>query len=320
MSKIKDTFGDLYSTKEELRKTLICVLLVSVSTIIYCLGVMWFLDPAQLYSGGVTGIAQLISNASEKWLGERINLGFLVFILNIPIVIVGWKYVSKRFVICSLVSILLQTILMSGIIPYVDFIINTGVNPLTGIIIDGQGSQMDVLLLSFIGGFISGFGSALALRSGTSTGGIDILAQALSFKKNISIGYISLIINVIIAVLGAILFGNAAIVFYTIVRIISSSVITDKIHTAYNYMKVEIVTTHGEDIANMLIHEIGRGITSYDAHGAYTHSEKTVLETVVSKYETNRVIDYAKKIDSQVFITVSPIKRIYGNFKKKTIA
>ena len=104
MSKIKDTFGDLYSTKEELRKTLICVLLVSVSTIIYCLGVMWFLDPAQLYSGGVTGIAQLISNASEKWLGERINLGFLVFILNIPIVIVGWKYVSKRFLAISSLS------------------------------------------------------------------------------------------------------------------------------------------------------------------------------------------------------------------------
>ena len=76
---------------------------------------------------------------------------------------------------------------MSGIIPYVDFIINTGKNPLTGNIVDGNGVEMDPLLLSFVGGFISGFGSALALRHGTSTGGIDILSQALSFKKNISI-------------------------------------------------------------------------------------------------------------------------------------
>jgi uncharacterized membrane-anchored protein YitT (DUF2179 family) len=281
---------------------------------------MWFLEPAQLYSGGVTGISQLISNASEKWIGHRINLGFLTFVINIPIIIIGWKHVSKRFVICSLVSILLQTILMSGIIPYVDFIINTGKNPLTGNIVDGNGVEMDPLLLSFVGGFISGFGSALALRHGTSTGGIDILSQALSFKKNISIGYISMVVNVIIAILGAMLFGNAAIAFYTIVRIISSSVITDKLHTAYNYMKVEIITTKGEEIAQFLMYDIGRGITTYNAYGAFTHSEKKVLETVVSKYEINRVIDDARKIDPQVFVTVTPIKKVYGNFKKKTIA
>ena len=294
--------------------------MVSISTVIYCLGVMWFLEPAQLYSGGVTGISQLISNASEKWVGHRINLGFLTFIINIPIIIIGWKHVSKRFVICSLVSILLQTILMSGIIPYVDFIINTGKNPLTGNIVDGNGVEMDPLLLSFVGGFISGFGSALALRHGTSTGGIDILSQALSFKKNISIGYISMVVNVIIAILGAMLFGNAAIAFYTIVRIISSSVITDKLHTAYNYMKVEIITTKGEEIAQFLMYDIGRGITTYNAYGAFTHSEKKVLETVVSKYEINRVIEDARKIDPQVFVTVAPIKKVYGNFKKKTIA
>ena len=320
MIKIKNTFADLYSTKEELSKTLKCILMVSISTVIYCLGVMWFLEPAQLYSGGVTGISQLISNASEKWIGHRINLGFLAFVINIPIIIIGWKHVSKRFVICSLVSILLQTILMSGIIPYVDFIINTGKNPLTGNIVDGNGGEMDPLLLSFVGGFISGFGSALALRHGTSTGGIDILSQALSFKKNISIGYISMVVNVIIAILGAMLFGNAAIAFYTIVRIISSSVITDKLHTAYNYMKVEIITTKGEEIAQFLMYDIGRGITTYNAYGAFTHSEKKVLETVVSKYEINRVIEDARKIDPQVFVTVAPIKKVYGNFKKKTIA
>ena len=73
MKKIKNTFADLYSTKEELSKTLKCILMVSISTVIYCLGVMWFLEPAQLYSGGVTGISQLISNASEKWTGHRIG-------------------------------------------------------------------------------------------------------------------------------------------------------------------------------------------------------------------------------------------------------
>ena len=308
------------SNSSETKKTVICIIMVTISTIIYCLGVMWFLDPAKLYSGGVTGIAQLISNLFALTLNFNLPVGVIVFVLNIPIVIFGWKYVSKRFVICSLISIGIQTIMMSGIIPHVDFGINTGLNVITGDYIPGSGSTMDLLLLSFIGGFVSGVGSALALRYGTSTGGVDIIAQAVAIKKHISIGYISLIINVTIAILGAVMFGNPAVVFYTIVRIISQSVVTDKIHTAYNFLKIEIITNHSEEISSKLIQEIGRGITIVSGMGAYTHTEKTILETVVSSYEVNRVIEYAKLVDQHAFITVSPVKFVVGNFTKKTIA
>lgn len=304
----------------ETKKTVICIIMVTISTIIYCLGVMWFLDPAKLYSGGVTGIAQLISNLFDITLDIELPVGIIVFLLNIPIVIFGWKYVSKRFVICSLISIGIQTIMMSGIIPHVDFGINTGLNPITGDFIRGSGTTMDLLLLSFIGGFVSGTGSALALRYGTSTGGVDIIAQAVAIKKHISIGYISLFVNVTIAILGAIMFGNPAVVFYTIVRIISQSVVTDKIHTAYNFLKIEIVTNKSEEISTVLIHEIGRGITVVNALGAYSHTEKTILETVVSSYEVSRVIEFAKQVDPHVFVTVSPVKFVVGNFRKKTIA
>ena len=281
--------------------------MVTISTIIYCLGVMWFLQPASLYSGGVTGIAQLIANTSLKLFNFPIELGLIVFLINIPILIFGWKKVSKRFVICSVISIILQTILMNKLLPVVDFGINTG-------------EDKDLLLLSFMGGFVSGVGSALALRYGTSTGGVDILAQALSFKKNISIGFISLVVNVIIAILGAVVFGDPAVAFYTIVRIIVQSVVTDKVHTAYNYLKVEIVTTKAEEVSQLLLTDIGRGITVVNAMGAYTHSEKNILEIIISSYEMHRVIDDAKRIDPGVFITVSPVKRVIGNFKRKTIA
>ena len=305
---------------DDWKKNIKCAVMVTISTVIYCLGVMWFLEPATLYSGGVTGISQLISNLFALTFNIDLPVGFIVFLLNIPIVIFGWKYVSKRFVICSLISIGIQTIMMSGIIPHVDFGINTGLNPITGDFIRGRGTTMDLLLLSFIGGFVSGVGSALALRYGTSTGGVDIIAQAIAIKKHISIGYISLLVNVTIAVLGAIMFGNPAVVFYTIVRIISQSVVTDKIHTAYNFLKIEIVTTHSEEISQKLFSDIGRGITVLNAMGAYTHTEKTMLETVVSSYEVGRVIDDVKSIDATAFITVSPVKFVVGNFKKKTIA
>lgn len=304
----------------ETKKTIMCIFMVTISTIIYCLGVMWFLDPASLLAGGVTGAAQLVSTSFKKYFNIQLNLGVLVLLFNIPILIYGWKNVSRRFVICSLISIGLQTLLMSGIIPYADFGINTGLNPITNEIIPGNGKEMDLMLLACMGGFVSGVGSALALRSGTSTGGFDILAQAVSFKKNISIGYLSLFINITIAILGAILFNSPAVAIYTIVRIIVQSVVTDKIHTAYNYLRVEIITTHPEEIANQIFSDLGRGITTMKAEGAYTHSEKTVLETIVSRYEVSKVIEDAKIHDPHVFISVSPVKFVVGNFKKKTIA
>lgn len=304
----------------ETKKTIMCIFMVTISTIIYCLGVMWFLDPASLLAGGVTGAAQLVSTSFKKYFNIQLNLGVLVLLFNIPILIYGWKNVSRRFVICSLISIGLQTLLMSGIIPYADFGINTGLNPITNEIIPGNGKEMDLMLLACMGGFVSGVGSALALRSGTSTGGFDILAQAVSFKKNISIGYLSLFINITIAILGAILFNSPAVAIYTIVRIIVQSVVTDKIHTAYNYLRVEIITTHPEEIANQIFSDLGRGITTMKAEGAYTHSEKTVLETIVSRYEVSKVIEDAKINDPHVFISVSPVKFVVGNFKKKTIA
>ena len=303
----------------ETKKTIQCIIMVTISTIIYCIGVMWFLDPANLFSGGVTGVAQLIVGFFNKF-DIKFNLGIIVFLLNIPVILYGWKNVSKRFVICSIISIGLQTILMSGIIPLVDFGINTGTNPITNITIPGSGKEMDLLLLSCVGGFVSGVGSALALRSGTSTGGFDILAQALAFKKNISIGYLSLFVNVAIAILGAILFGNPAVLFYTIVRIVVQSIVTDKIHTVYNYLRVEIITTMPEEVSTELLNNVGRGITVLHAEGAFTHTRKEVLETIVSSYEVSRVIEKAKKIDPKVFINVSPVKFVVGNFKRKTIA
>ena len=290
---------------DDWKKNIVCAVMVTISTIIYCLGVMWFLNPANLLSGGVTGIAQLITGLGEK-LGVSIDIGLIVFIINVPILIYGWKKVSKRFVVCSVISIVLQTLLLNKFLPVFDFGINSG--------------EKDLLLLAFIGGFISAVGSALALRYGTSTGGVDILAQALSFKKNISIGFVSLVVNVIIAILGAWLFNSPAIAFYTIVRIIVQSVVTDKVHTSYNFLRVEIITTRPEEVSSLLLSDIGRGITIIKGMGAYTHTEKSILEIIISSYEMHRVIDDAKRCDPNVFITVSPVKRVVGNFKRKTIA
>ena len=94
-----------------------CVVMVTISTVIYCMGVMWFLEPACLYSGGVTGVAQLLSNFSLMLTGKPLNLGLIILLINVPVLIFGWKKVSKRFVICSVISIAIQTLLMNEFFP-----------------------------------------------------------------------------------------------------------------------------------------------------------------------------------------------------------
>lgn len=279
------------------------IIMVVLGSCIYALGLIWFLEPAKLYSGGVTGLVQLIVNIVEKYTNQTISIGVLIFLINIPILVIAFKFISTKFALYSFLSILIQSILTLGFIGVPDF----------GAAFD------DSLLLAFLGGCLVGIGGAISLRAGASTGGIDVFAQALSLKKNISIGNFSLLFNLTIALVAGGIFGWA-IALYTIVRIIVTSLVTDKIHTAYNYLKVEIITDKGEEISEMIMMKLGRGVTMLDGEGAYTHKKKYVLEIVLSTFELHKIIDDAKSIDEHVFIISIPVKGIVGNFKKRTIA
>lgn len=290
--------------KSEYKRFLIMV----ISSIIYSLGLAWFLQPGQLYSGGIVGLMQLVVNIIEKQTGTAPAIGLFIFVVNIPILIIALKFVSLKFALYSLLSIVIQTIMGLGFIEVFDF----GVNMI--------GNDYNQLLLAIIGGGLVGIGGSLALRYGGSTGGIDVFAQALALKKNLSIGTSSLIFNFCIALVGGLVLNSWPIVLYTIIRIVVTSIVTDKIHTIYNYLKVEIITDKGEEISNMIMAETSRGVTMLDGEGAYTHTKKYVLEVVLSTFEFYKMIDLAKEIDGHVFIISSPVKSIVGNFKKRTIA
>lgn len=285
-------------------------LVIVISSVIYSLGLIWFLQPGALYSGGVVGLMQLVVDIIAKITGETYAIGMFIFIINVPILIVAFKYVSLKFALYSLLSIIIQTIMGLGFVAVIDFGINNSQDP----------TVYNQLMLAIIGGGLVGFGGALALRYGGSTGGIDIFAQALALKKNFSIGLSSLIFNCIIALVGGFVLKSWPVVFYTIIRIVITSSVTDKIHTIYNFLKVEIITDKGVEISEMIMKVSGRGVTMLNGEGAYTHKKKYVLETVLSSFEYYKIKEEAKSIDEHVFIISSPVKNILGNFKKRTIA
>ena len=290
--------------KEQYLDDLFRVAVVIFTSTLYSLSVIWFLEPANLIAIGITAVGQILNRAFA--LGNiTIPIGVFILIFNIPLCIYGWKSVSKKFVFYSVLSILVQTFWTMGW----DWIkVDFGIDP------------SDRFFLGVIGGLLCGSSIGLALRYGTSTGGMDIIGQALALKKNISIGMFSSIVNIILAIIaGGIIEKSWDITLYTFIFIIISNLVVDKIHTAYNYLRVDVISQHSEAIAAALLEGIQRGCTISTVRGAYTQEDKFDVFMIISSYELQKAAEIVKTTDPNAFMTVSPIKKIFGKFFKHTI-
>lgn len=288
-------------------------------TFVYAIGVLWFIEASvvPMYTGGVLGIAQLFRDTLFVVFETTTGITFLAtvnLILNIPILIIGWKGVSHRFTIHTLISLVFQTIFLS-LIPRIDF---------------GLSEQVHVFAASTLGGLLIGIGAGGALRYGASTGGIDIIAQYIALKSGKSVGFISLMVNVIVTILGAFIIGgqvgpsgvNVAgglIVSYTLVRIIASTIGLDLIHTSYQHISVQVISSHHEEIAEQIITIIRRGVTYIEAQGAYSKSNKKMIYVIISRYEFETLLKLIQEIDANAFIVTTPVRSVYGNFLRKTM-
>ncbi len=283
------------------------VFIVLISAIVYSLGVMWFITPAGLYSSGITGFGQIISDIIILCTDGKVKipLGVFTFLFNIPLFIIGYRKVSIRFAIYSLLSVIVQSLFMMGWIPEYTF---------------GIDALENQLLFALIGGLVTGLANAVALRFGTSTGGLDIIAQALSIEKGISIGTFTMIFNCLIALVGGGVISNAwEISMYTFIRIIISSIVIDKIHTAYNFVRLDIISDHVEDISQRIMSELKRGVTLMSVEGAYTHAQKRDAFVILTSYELARAKRICMEADPNVFVIIAPAKGTIGRFVRKTI-
>ena len=243
-------------TKKDITDIFFRLTIVILANLLLSFATVWFLEPANLYSGGATGTAQLVQRFI-KLFNLDINLGLLIFLVNIPIIIIGFKYVSKKFAIYSIVAVIVQSLgvaLIPGS-PFKDLI-----EPII-ISVDGVYKETinygGILTLAICGGLLGGSAAGIALRYGTSTGGIDVAAQAFALKQNVSIGNFTMIFNVVLAIIGGgLLQGSWIIALFTCIRMILNSLVTDKIHTAYTYTSLHIFTTHSQEISMEIMQEL----------------------------------------------------------------
>jgi uncharacterized membrane-anchored protein YitT (DUF2179 family) len=332
------------------KRTVHSYVLVVLGTMLYSFGVVWLLQLGDFYSGGVTGISQLIvglvrnysSNASLSTFFSN-NLGTFILLINIPLLIFGWKGLSKKFAILTIISILLQTIccnLLSTftISPFALFL--TGQSGIgEGIISAFQQGQSifksasetseivtnfketilpgTKLLLAIFGGMITGIGASMCLKSGGSTGGLDIISNYLVMKKRMSFTKVQTCVDTVVICLSSLI--SVENVLYTLIRLAIYMKVVEQLYQIYRVNRLEIITTKAEDIRIALLHNFAHGMTIYEAIGGYTMTNKKSIEIYASSYEVHDYMEIIKAIDPGAFIISTKVKVLRGNYIQHTI-
>lgn len=278
-------------------------LTIIIGALIFAIGINFFVVPMQLYSSGVLGIAQIIRTLLDQisggsFLGTIDVSGIINLMMNIPLFMLAFRTISKKFFIRTLLSVIAQTIFLTLIwIPQTP-------------IID------DILTNCIIGGLVTGFGIGLTLRSSGSGGGLDILGVYFTQKlRNFSVGKLSLMINVAIYIVCALLF-DVEVAIYSTIYTACFTLVLDKTH--YQNINVTcIIFTKKPEIKDKVLSEMGRGLTFWKGQGAYTQSDTYVMVTVISKYEINRMKSILKDIDEQAFTLFFEGMSVNGHFEKR---
>ena len=269
-----------------------------IGVFLYVLAMNMFISPANLYTGGVTGIAQLIIAFASSAFGIQLSLGGLIFLLNVPLLYLAWRSIGKRFAVLSILTVVLQSIILE-LVPMGKF-------------------SDDILLNAVFGGVLIGVGVGMILKIGASTGGTDIVSQYISMKFNGSFGKYSFGINAVIILLAGITQGWET-ALYTIISIYITSVVVDRIHTIHQNLTLYIVTSKEDEMIKSLQQQLYRGITILEGRGAYSKNDKSVLMMVLSSYELYEALAVIKMVDDHAFTNVVRSEMVQGHFVRKEI-
>ncbi len=262
--------------------------LISLGSILCAWTINTILVPHQFLSGGLAGIALII-----HYLWPQTSLGTLNFMLNIPILMVGWFYVGRRFMLYSIFGMIVFSMAVEWI-------------PATSPI-------EDPMLAALLCGIVSGVGCALILKSVGSAGGIDIISVILLKQLSIRLGSTTLFVNAAILLVAMVLFSIESIL-YTLIHIFVASRVIDLVITGMSQRKaVFIISKQWKEIQQQIFKQLNRGVTIINGCGGYTGEEANLLYTVVTFGELGRLKALVKTTDPNTFLVVSDTFEVMGH-------
>lgn len=263
--------------------------ITTIAAVIYAVAISLFLDPNSLAPGGVTGISIILNRITG------IETGTWILVLNIPIMALGmWKF-GLRFILSTIYSIV---------------VISTVTNVLTPV----GAITTDPFLAALAGGTLMAIGLGWAFKSGSTTGGTDIIVKVLRLRfPHLKTGALFLLTDAMVVIGSSFVFKDIDRALYAGLTVFITSILLDMVLYGRDGAKlIYIISDHSEQITNRLLEELDIGVTYVQGSGAYSGKDKNVIMCVMRKQLSPKAEDIVKEEDPLAFMIVTSATEIYG--------
>lgn len=257
---------------------------------IYSAAVLLFLSANEISPGGLTGVATVLNYLF------MLPVGTVMFLLNIPILIIGFMKLGGIFVLKTTVSTVIISVILDvfgGILPAIN---------------------IDPILAAVFGGLLLGFGISMFMLRGATTGGVDIIAKLINRRfPHLTVGRLILLADALVVALSAFAYKNIESALYSVVALYASSRVIDMmLYGADKGKIVYIITEEAAEMSREIMSLVKRGITVLEVTGAYTGRRLKMLMCTVRRNEVSSVCRIVRELDGKAFIVIAEAGEILG--------
>lgn len=275
-----------------IKKLIKSIIMITIASVLYGIGIALFLDPNNLASGGVTGISIIINRITG------IETGTMTFLLNIPIMIIGWWKFGGKFMMSTIFAI----IMTSGFINYFSLY---------------EKATDDLFLAAAAGGGLVAVAIGIIFKAGGTTGGVDIIVRLIKLKyKHMKTGGIFMIMDMLVVVASLLVFKNIESALYAAMAVIVCSYTMDIVLYGTDEAKLFYVISKSsekeEEIIKKLLLDLEVGATYLEACGTYSREYRRVILCAVKKQQLPKAKEIVRKLDDEAFMIVTSASEILG--------
>ena len=280
--------------KKKIKKLLFNYFLIIIGTLITASGLVLFLIPGRIASGGVSGLAVIVFYLFE------IPVGLTIMMINVPLLLMAFKILGYQSGFKTVFAVVFLSLFVEALPPVFPSITE------------------DPLLSSVYGGVLAGFGMGLIFKTGGTTGGTDLIASLINyFFPQISIGQGLFIVDAFVVTMAGFVF-NAELALYAAFAIFIVSHLIDFVQEGFNFTKaVMVVSKNAEIIREKILKEVDRGVTVFKGKGGYTGEDKNILLVTVNRSELAGLKKVIYGVDPDSFVILMDAHEVVGEGFKK---
>ncbi|MEG6615141.1 YitT family protein [Peptococcaceae bacterium 1198_IL3148] len=262
---------------------------VLAGVLLTALGLDLFLVPNKIAAGGVSGIATILHHLFH------VPVGMTMLAFDLPLFIIAFIRMGMGFGLRSLFGSVTLAISIDLLAPYLPV------------------PTEDLLLASIFGGVVTGLGLGLVFRNQGSTGGTDMAAAIIRSYTGMNVGQLLFMVDATVVLAAGLAFQSWELAMYALITIFITSKVIDLVQEGFSYAKAFfIITSEPRLVAEVIIKEMDRGATCWQAQGMFTGGQRHVLLSVVARQETTKLKQIIHQADPKAFVVLTDVHEVLG--------